>query len=75
VAVVVTLADIVFVGAGGAHLKALIPQRHLMEANGRFETVMWIWTAVGPPSGGALIGALGPVVTIVLNAISFVLSG
>jgi MFS family permease len=73
-AVVVTLADIVFVGASGAHLKALVPKRHLMEANGRFETITWISTAVGPPSGGALIGVLGPPVTVVLNAISFVLS-
>lgn len=31
-------------------------------------------SAVGPPSGGALIGALGPVVTIILNAVSFLLS-
>lgn len=74
VAVVVALADIVFVGASGAHLRALVPQRHLMEANGRFETVTWISTAVGPPSGGALIGVLGPVVTVVLNAISYVVS-
>jgi hypothetical protein len=50
-AVVVTLADIVFVGASGAHLKGLVPKRHLMEANSRFETVTWISTAVGPPSG------------------------
>lgn len=74
VAVVVSLADIVFVGAGGAHLKALVPRRHLMEANGRFETVMWISTAVGPPAGGALLGVLGPVATVVLNAISYVVS-
>jgi MFS family permease len=74
VAVVVTLADIVFVGAGSAHLKALVARRHLMEANGRFETVTWISTAIGPPSGGALIGLVGPVVTVVLNAVSFVLS-
>lgn len=74
VAVVVALADIVFTGAAGAHLKTLVPQRHLMEANGRFETATWISTAVGPPSGGALIGVLGPFVTVILNAVSFVLS-
>ncbi|MEU8193880.1 MFS transporter [Microbispora amethystogenes] len=74
VAVVVALADIVFVGASGAHLKALVPKSHLMEANGRFETVMWTSTAVGPPAGGALIGILGPVVTVALNAASYLLS-
>ncbi|MWA01445.1 MFS transporter [Actinomadura sp. LD22] len=74
VAVVVALADIVFRGASGAHLKELVPQRHLMEANGRFETVQWMSTAVGPPAGGALIGVLGPVVTVLLDAVSYVLS-
>ncbi|MGI5324645.1 MFS transporter [Actinomadura nitritigenes] len=74
VAVVVGLADIVFRGASGAHLKELVPQRHLMEANGRFETVQWMATAVGPPAGGALIGVLGPVVTVLLDAVSYVLS-
>ncbi|WP_431915449.1 MFS transporter [Nonomuraea jabiensis] len=74
VAVVVAAADIVFVGASGAHLKALVPERHLMRANGRFETAMWISTAIGPPAGGALVGMLGPVVTTVLNATSYLLS-
>ncbi|GII52138.1 MFS transporter [Planotetraspora thailandica] len=74
VAVVVALADIVFTAASGAHLKALVPRRHLMEAGGRFETVSWISTAIGPPAGGALIGVFGPVVTVVLNAISYLLS-
>lgn len=49
VAVVVAMADIVFTGASGAHLKALIPGTHLMEANRRFETVNWVTTAIGPP--------------------------
>ena len=74
VAVVVAVADIVFTGASGAHLKALLPPERLIDANGRFETVTWVSTAVGPPSGGALIGALGPVVTVILNAASFLLS-
>ncbi len=74
VAVVVAVADIVFVGASGAHLKALVPRPRLLTANGRFESVTWISTAIGPPLGGALIGAVGPVVTVVLNAVSFLLS-
>ena len=74
VAVVVALADIVFTGASGAHLKALVPRGRLMDANGRFETVTWMSTAIGPPAGGALIGVFGPVVTVVVNAISFLLS-
>ncbi len=74
VAMIVALADIVFVGASGAHLKALVPRERLLEANGSFETVRWISTAIGPPAGGALIGVVGPVVTVVANAVSFALS-
>lgn len=74
VAVLVAVADIVFLGAGSAHLKGLVAQENLLEANGRFETATWVSTAVGPPLGGVLIGALGPVVTVLLNAVSFVLS-
>ncbi|MGW3349842.1 MFS transporter [Nonomuraea rubra] len=74
VAVVVAVSDIVFVGASGTHLKSLVPDRHLTRANSRFETVTWVSTAIGPPAGGALIGVLGPVVTVVLNAVSYALS-
>ncbi|MEV1001420.1 MFS transporter [Nonomuraea sp. NPDC050202] len=74
VAVVVAVSDIVFVGASGAHLKSLVPDRHLTRANGRFETVTWVSTAIGPPAGGALIGLLGPVATVVVNAVSYALS-
>ncbi|WP_433662781.1 MFS transporter [Nocardia sp. CA-128927] len=74
VAVVVAVADIVFLGASSAHLKGLVAQDDLLAANGRFETATWVSTAVGPPLGGVLIGVVGPVVTVVLNAVSFVLS-
>ncbi|GGS32257.1 MFS transporter [Actinokineospora fastidiosa] len=72
VAAVVAVADIAFVGASGAHLKALVGPDHLMAANARFENATWITTAVGPPLGGALIGLLGPVVTVTANAVSYV---
>ncbi|MEV5574906.1 MFS transporter [Spirillospora sp. NPDC052269] len=71
VSVVVALANIVFVGASGSHLKALVSDERLGDANGSFESVNWLSTAVGPPSGGALIGVFGPVATVVLNALSF----
>ncbi|GAA0329360.1 MFS transporter [Actinoallomurus spadix] len=74
VAVVVAVADIVFTSAAGANLKALVPGPDLLEANRSFETVSWVSTAVGPPAGGALIGAVGPVVTVVLDAVSYLLS-
>ncbi|MFC5179943.1 MFS transporter [Actinomadura harenae] len=71
VSVIVAVANIVFTGASGSHLKALVPAERLGDANGSFESVNWLSTAVGPPAGGALIGLFGPVATVVLNALSF----
>ncbi|MCE7004195.1 MFS transporter [Kibdelosporangium philippinense] len=74
VTVGVAVADIVFFAASGAHLKALVPKEHLVAANGKFENVMWTSSAVGPPLGGGLLQLLGPVITTILNAVSFLLS-
>ncbi|MHB9752857.1 MFS transporter [Streptomyces sp. BYX5S] len=74
VSVVVAAADIVFRAASGAHLKALVPPEGLLPANARFESTQWTATAVGPPLGGALIGAFGPLTTVLLDAVSYVLS-
>jgi hypothetical protein len=74
VAVVVAAADVAFKAAGGACLKALVRPDHLLVANGRFEATTWTATAVGPPLGGVAVGLLGPVVTVLANAVSFLLS-
>ncbi|MFJ9039681.1 MFS transporter [Streptomyces sp. NPDC102406] len=74
VSVVVATADIVFKAASGAHLKALVPADGLLVASARFETTMWTATALGPPLGGAAIGTLGPLTTVVGDALSYVLS-
>ncbi|WP_428953463.1 MFS transporter [Streptomyces sp. cg35] len=74
VSVVVATADIVFRAASGAHLKALVPADGLLVASARFETTMWTATALGPPLGGAAIGAFGPLTTVVGDALSYVLS-
>ena len=74
VSVVVAAADITFTSASGAFVKWLVPQDRLLAANGRFESTMWTATMVGPPLGGAAIGAVGPVVTVIANAVSFLLS-
>ncbi|WP_416973363.1 MFS transporter [Streptomyces sp. 4F14] len=74
VSVVVSTADITFTSASGAFVKWLVPRDQLLAANGRFESTMWTATMVGPPLGGAAIGAVGPVVTVVANAVSFLLS-
>ncbi|MFJ1454886.1 MFS transporter [Nocardia sp. N2S4-5] len=74
VSVVVAAADITFTAASGAYLKALVRREDLLVANGRFESTSWTATMLGPPLGGAVVGLFGPVVTVVANAVSFLLS-
>jgi MFS family permease len=74
VSVVSATAGIVFTAASGAYLKHLVRGDHLLVANGRFEATSWAATAAGPPLGGALVGLLGPVVTVAADALSFLLS-
>ncbi|MEV4497417.1 MFS transporter [Micromonospora arborensis] len=74
VSVVSGTASIAFAAASGAYLKFLVRGEQLLVANGRFEGTNWVATAAGPPLGGALIGLLGPVVTIMADAFSYLLS-
>lgn len=74
ISVVVAAADITFTAASGAFLKSLVPPEHLLTANGRFEATNWTATMLGPPLGGAAIGLLGPVITLVADAVSYLLS-
>lgn len=67
-------ANITFKAASGACLKALVRPEHLLVANGRLESTMWTATALGPPLGGAAIGLFGPVVTVLADAVSYLLS-
>ncbi|MFF5261891.1 MFS transporter [Actinomadura viridis] len=74
VSVVVAAADITFRAASGAYLKTLLPAEYLLVANARFESTTWTNTIIGPPLGGAAIGLLGPVATVVADAVSYLLS-
>ncbi|MFJ4618143.1 MFS transporter [Streptomyces sp. NPDC088812] len=74
VSVVVAAADICFRAASGAFLKALVPPEDLLAANGRFESTTWTAAVLGPPLGGAAAGLLGPVVTVAVDAVSYLLS-
>jgi hypothetical protein len=74
VTAVVAAADIAFRAASGAYLKALLAPDQLLTANARLEATTWTATALGPPLGGAAIGLLGPMTTILANAASFVAS-
>ncbi|MEV2254083.1 MFS transporter [Streptomyces sp. NPDC050147] len=74
VAVVVGAADIAFGAASGACLKALVRPEHLLVANGRLESTSWTALMLGPPLGGVAIGLFGPVMTVVADAVSYLLS-
>ncbi|WP_117209055.1 MFS transporter [Allorhizocola rhizosphaerae] len=68
------LGQIVFTAAGGAHLKALVPQGERVRALGRLEATMWSAVTVGPMLGGLLISSVGKTVTIALDAVTFLVS-
>jgi MFS family permease len=74
VSVIVAAADIAFRAASGACLKAIVEPEHLLAANARFESTTWTATMLGPPLGGAAIGLLGPVTTVIADAVSYLLS-
>ncbi|MFI7095871.1 MFS transporter [Streptomyces lydicus] len=74
VSAVVAAAKIAFNAASGAHLKALVRPEDLLVANARLESTNWSSIAVGPPLGGAAIGLFGPVITVVADALSYLLS-
>jgi hypothetical protein len=74
VSAVVAAAKIAFSAASGAYLKAVVRPADLLVASARFESTNWSSIAVGPPLGGAAIGLFGPVITVVADAVSYLLS-
>src|SRR6476469_6473004 len=74
VSAVTAAAKIAFNAASGSYLRALVRPDDLLVANARFESTTWSSIAVGPPLGGAAIGLFGPVVTVVADALSYLLS-
>jgi small multidrug resistance family-3 protein len=57
-----------------AHLKSLVAAEDLLVAGSRFEPTTWTASVPGPPAGGALVGLSGPVVTVAVDAVSYLLS-
>ena len=74
VSIVVAAAKIAFNAASGANLKALVKPEDLLVANSRFESTTWAALVAGPPLGGAAVGILGPVTTVLADAVSYLLS-
>jgi hypothetical protein len=57
-----------------AYLGTIVPDDGLLVATSRFESTTWSATIIGPPVGGAAIGLLGPGTTVVVDAVSYLLS-
>ncbi len=74
VAAVQALGQIAFAAAGGAHLKALVPEDGRVRAIGRLEATTWSAVTVGPVLGGLLITGVGKTATIALDAVTFLVS-
>ncbi|WP_026421905.1 MFS transporter [Actinokineospora inagensis] len=74
VSIVAAGAKIAFTAASGAYLKTIVPGDGLLPASSRFESTTWSATVVGPPLGGAAIGVFGPVATVAIDAVSYLLS-
>jgi MFS family permease len=74
VSIVAATAKIAFSAASGSYLRTIVPGDRLLVATSRFESTTWSATVIGPPLGGLAIGLLGPVTTMVLDAVSYLLS-
>lgn len=74
VSITTAAAKIAFGAASAAYLRSIVAPDRLVVANSRFESVTWSATAIGPPVGGVLIGIFGPVITLALDAASYLLS-
>ncbi|MEJ7804221.1 MAG: MFS transporter [Candidatus Limnocylindria bacterium] len=73
-AALTALGQIAFQSASQAHLKALVGPDRIVDATGRLESTQWLNLTVGPSLGGLLIGLLGALGTLVVDAVSFLVS-
>lgn len=74
VSIITAAAKIAFGAASGSYLRSIVSPDQLVVANSRFESVTWSTTIVGPPAGGVLIALFGPVITVAVDAISYLFS-
>ncbi|MFF5085488.1 MFS transporter [Actinoplanes sp. NPDC000266] len=74
VAVTQTAATIVSNAASHPYLKTLTPAEDRARVNSRLETTTWTASTLGPPAGGLLVSATGPVASVLVDAISYLLA-
>ncbi|MFI8977461.1 MFS transporter [Nocardia asteroides] len=69
-----TVCGIVFNAANGAYIKSIVPEPQRVRANSRFESTYWSVSTIGAPLGGVLISLFGATITLVIDAVSYVIS-
>ncbi|MER7557989.1 MFS transporter [Nocardioides sp. NPDC126508] len=74
VGVLAATCELAFTAASGAHLKALVGPEARLTATSRLETTFWTTFTLGPPIGGALVSAFGPTLTVLVDAVTYLLS-
>ncbi|TQL66764.1 putative MFS family arabinose efflux permease [Nocardioides albertanoniae] len=74
VGVIGASCELAFTAASGAHLKALVAPETRLTATSRLETTFWTTFTAGPPIGGALVSAFGPTLTVLVDAMTYLLS-
>jgi MFS family permease len=74
VSVIQTAALVTFQSATGAHLRSLVPKENRAEAISRLDMSSWTANSLGPPIGGVLVTAVGPALTLAIDAVSYLAS-
>jgi MFS family permease len=67
--------NVLFEIASGAYLPSVVPRAQLVEANAKLQTAIVTAQATGPSIGGALVTLLGAPIAIVVDAVSYLISG
>lgn len=74
-ALIVGTADSIFNAAAGVYLPALVQdQKYLAQVNGRLEAADAAATLTGPALGGLALGRIGPLFSMLINALSYGIS-
>lgn len=74
VAMIGSVANIVFSSASQANLVDLVGRDHVVEANGRLQSTNWLTLSIGPAIGGGLVSALSAAGAVAADALSFIAS-
>jgi len=67
--------NVVFEISSGAYLPSVVPRAQLVEANAKLQSAVVTAQAAGPSIGGALVSLLSAPMAIVVDAVSFLISG